>query len=284
MIDLNPEKATNVITKELKKLLQSKSVQSKICACVLIKNLNLFKDMDEKSFSKLNENGFIQLLVQSLKIKKVQLQFEICSVFPPLIPLMIKNGMKSSIDLISSKMINIFKKDLENDLLDRTFPFLTQIISHCNKLQYPLKSNPYEIISIILDYLDEDDSLISDLQPMVSALFCETFDCDASNIHVEKLINFIFDLIDDTRLHFPIIICLKNIFRCLRLNSRPWFQSGFEFCIQFFTLKDCSAVSIEQCLLLSLEIIQIFTKEVESFIGSSKFIDSMIHLIKVEFN
>jgi hypothetical protein len=103
IIDLKPSLSTmNLILDELKKLLKSNNIQSKICACKLIKKLKLFQKIDEKTFSLLQENDFIQLLLQTLKNKNVNLQWEICSVFPPLIPMMIKKGMNESVELISS--------------------------------------------------------------------------------------------------------------------------------------------------------------------------------------
>jgi uncharacterized protein YbaR (Trm112 family) len=273
LTDLNSDFILNLIFAELKKLLKSKSIKSKIFACNLIRQCYSF---EENIPNMMEETGLIESFLQMFKKNKYfKLQLRLFSVFSPLIPWMIRNGRESSIDFISSHFWIIFENDAIRDR-NSTIPHVIQIINTCNQFQFPLKINSYEMMDSIVNF----NSLRDDLCELICALFHESFKCDASNRSVTKIIQYLIDL----RIYWGSssnCICLKTIFHCIQLDSRPWIYKIFEYCVKL--LGSRYTETTKGCLLLILEMIQIFKEDIEPVIIISNLIELIVPLIKVEF-
>jgi hypothetical protein len=279
LTDLNPDFILNLIFVQLKNLLKSKRNQLKNYACILIGYFYSFKDFQEKIPNLMEESGLIELFLQMFqKNKNFKLQTRLFSVFSPLIPWMIRNGRKSSIDFISSYFWIIFENEVRN-VLHMTIPHVVQIINDCNQFQFPLKINSYEILDFSLRMI-QSYTFHDGLCKMICALFHESFMCDASNTSFIKTIEYLIDLRNLWR-YKNRCICLKTMFHCIQLDSRPWICKIVEFCVKLLGTRN--EESTEGCLLLMLEMIQIFKEEIEPVIIISNLIDLVVPLISVEF-
>jgi hypothetical protein len=276
LTDLNPNQIINLILEESKILLKSKNVQSKIIAFLLIGGLNSFNDITEIFTNFMEDHGLIELLLQTFsKNKNFKLHTFLFYVFSPLIPKMIETGRYESIQFVSSHFWMVFEKDVRN-FRDLMIPFVAKIIKTCDKLQFPLKIDRYEILNMLYQSIHSVKFF-----PLLFALFHESFHFDVSNIHVRKMIDLLLDMIDFYYHNEDFLNALKIIFRCIRLDARPWLTKTFEICVQCLENRNSH---FENYLLLLLEMIQLFNEEMESLIFSSNLIDLIVPWIIVEFD
>jgi hypothetical protein len=276
LIDLNPNQIINLILEESKILLKSKNVQSKIIGFLLVGGLNSFTDITEIFTNFMEDHGLIELLIQTFsKNKNFKLHTFLFYVFSPLIPKMIKTGRYESIEFISSHFWMVFEKDLIY-FRHLMIPFIAKIIETCDKLQFPLKIDRYEILNMLCREIHSVKFF-----PLLFALFHESFHFDVSNIHLRKMIDLLFGVIEYNEHNRNILNALKIIFRCIRLDAKPWLTKTFEICVQYLETRK---YDFEDYLLLLLEMIQLFNEEMESLIFSSNLIDLIVPWIIVEFD
>jgi hypothetical protein len=161
-----------------------------------------------------------------------------------------------------------------------TFPNILCGVLNC----YDIVENSSELLSVILDFLKEDVYEVDYLLKIVEILFQKKSNLSITDHHVVELMNY-FVIQFESENSKSFLKILKCFFQRFKLDSRFWFKKCFKICIS--SVKDLiplPKIHLNNCLSLILTIIQIFKNDVESYICSTNFVETIISLIEVLLN
>jgi hypothetical protein len=291
IFNIYPEKILNLLIPETKKLLQSNEMEKMKTACFMFNKLDIMEeDGSDKNFKIMVDQGMIDLFLENLNNKDIDLQLNLISILTPFFSHLMKNKMEEGIHSLYSKMLEIFKGKLEFHQKGSVIASLSMIIKDSNQNKYPLTVDRYELLSYIHKFLKENvEENIMELLPLICDVFSETFVCNTDDYRVREVIDTVLNFIDtneDQGYNAECLNCLQYVFYCLRLESRPWFKKTFKTCITCLknnlSQRDLEEYSINHCIILILIIIQQFNDEVELYIHSTNLIEMMTRLTEVE--
>jgi hypothetical protein len=270
----------------IKKLLKNKKQQSNCVDLLTTLELNELEDR-EKIFEKFQKAGVLHLLLQLLKNSKdSDFKFEILIFFIGNCRLLKNMGMCEDIIDISKELYAVGKTHYREP---EWIESLTGMLVFSNEFNFKLGVKPQDWLPFVAPMIKDDESLLeSDNFKVIQ----EIFSGEQINLtnYVKDTIKSILHVITNTPNHDFIAesyAALQAIFLNLKLDTRPWFVQTITTCISALQeiMKNIHEIEngqhLSSVLVMIFTLIRIYGEEVEKFVGKSKIILILVHLLEV---